>query len=100
LFNAWRRDVNIQVLSGFSSVITEVLYDEVDAHVPKNRQFTVEELQDAFRCVPRALVYEILAVKLRYRNSCATWIPECFEKIVIIKTKKCGLYKIFINSLT
>jgi len=76
LFNEGRENVHDDPRSGRPSVVKEDLVREVEEKIRENRQFNIMSLSLHFPKISRSLLHEIVSDKLKFRKSCARWVPK------------------------
>jgi hypothetical protein len=61
---------------GQPSVVSDDLIGSVDQKICERRRFTVSELSCELPQISRAILYEIITVRLGYHMFCARWVPK------------------------
>lgn len=75
-FDEGRTDVHDEKRSGRPTVKTADLISKVDDFIRQDRRITLENLQKAFPCVCKTVLYEIVTEDLAYHKICARWVPR------------------------
>jgi hypothetical protein len=76
MFKAGRTNIDDEERSGGPSVVGDDLVRSVDQKICGNRCFTISELSCEFPQISRAVLYEIITVRLGYHKFCAAWVTK------------------------
>jgi len=80
LFNEGHKNVHDDLWSGRLSVVNEDLVRAFEEKIRENRRFTITSGSLHFPQISHSLLHEILPDKLKFRKSCAHWVPKMLTK--------------------
>jgi hypothetical protein len=56
--------------------VSDDLVQSVDQKISESRCFKISELSCEFPHISRAILYEIITIRLGYHKFCPTWVPK------------------------
>jgi hypothetical protein len=76
MFRDGPTDVHDEERSGRPSIVSDYHVQGVDQKICERRRFTISEISRPFPQISRAVLYEIITVKLGFHKFCARWVPN------------------------